>query len=66
MAYVFHDINKYDGDTVNLTVFLLNFKALYYSWPEKKYYFNFISKYSFATRVEKLIPWMLSYLVCRN
>lgn len=52
MACVFHCINKYGQDTVNLTVFLLKFKALYYSWSEKKDYFNFFSKYTSATRIE--------------
>lgn len=34
MACVFHDINKYEQDPIILMVFLLTFKALYYSWPE--------------------------------
>lgn len=41
---------------INFTVVLLKFKALYYSWPEKKGNLNFISKYTFATRVGKLTP----------
>lgn len=54
MACVFEYTSKYDQDTVNFTVFLLKFKALYSGGPEKKDYF--ISKYTFATRVGKLNP----------
>lgn len=54
VACVFEYTSKYDQDTVNFTVFVLKFKALYYGWPEKKDYF--ISKYTFATGVGKLNP----------